>query len=101
LNFKAGFGALQVRASDATMPDVVLHAGAGGDKEAAKPIKGQGYVLFVVPAGSYDISVTQGDRTVRHTGVEVPRDRTRLWIVPEGQVSVGLRPGGRSAVASQ
>lgn len=83
LNFKPGFGALQVRARGGASPEVVLHAGAGRDREAAKPIKGQGYVLFVTPAGSYNISVTQGERTVTHTGVEVPRDRTRLWIVPD------------------
>jgi hypothetical protein len=83
LNFKPGFGALQVRARGEPSPNVVLHVGAGRDKEAAKPSKGQGYVLFVVPAGSYDVSITQGERTVKHTGVEVPRDRTRLWIVPE------------------
>lgn len=83
LNFRPGFGALQVRARGDATPDVVLHAGTAGDKDAAKAIQGQGYVLFVVPAGSYDVSVTQGERTVKHTGVEVPRDRTRLWIVPD------------------
>jgi hypothetical protein len=82
LNFESGFGALQVRSGNRTMPDLVLLA-AGTGKEAAKPIKGQGYVLFVVPAGTYDVLAKRGELSTRHSGIEVPRDRTRLWIVPD------------------
>jgi hypothetical protein len=91
LNFRAGFGALQVRAGGGATPEVVLHA-AGSNKEAAKATTGPGYVLFVVPAGSYDVLVRHGDRSVRHSGVEVPRDRTRLWIVPEDKQRPAVRP---------
>jgi len=78
LNFQAGFGALQVRGTPGT-PEVALQTGS---KEAARAIQGQGYILFVVPAGTYDVLVRRGERSVRHSGIEVPRDRTRLWVVP-------------------
>lgn len=84
LNFMAGFGALQVRASGGgLMPDIALLTAGGTSKEAAKAMKGEGYLLFVAPAGTYDVLVRRGERSVRHSGIEVPRDRTRLWIVPD------------------
>jgi hypothetical protein len=82
LNFRTGFGALQVRAPDDVLAAIALHA-PGSVKEVGSAIKGQGYVLFVVPAGTYDISTRRGDRRVRHPDVEVPPDRTRLWMVPD------------------
>jgi hypothetical protein len=83
LNFKSGFGALQVRAPGGSPPDVTLYSGGARDKVLAVAVKGSGYSLFVVPAGVYDVMVKRADRTTSHTGVEVPRDRTRLWLVPE------------------
>ena len=79
LNFQAGFGALQVRGTPGGTPEVALQTGS---KEAARAIQGQGYIRFVVPAGTYDVLVRRGERSVRHSGIEVPRDRTRLWVVP-------------------
>jgi hypothetical protein len=81
LNFKSGFGALQVRAADGSRPEVSLHHPGVRDKEAAQVVTGAGYALFVVPAGLYDLSERRADRTVRQSGIEVPRDRTRLWLV--------------------
>jgi hypothetical protein len=83
LNFKNGFGALQVRTPDGSRPDVSLHAGGVRDKEAAPVSAGANYSLFVVPSGTYDVSVRRGERIIRHNGIEVPRDRTRLWLVPD------------------
>ena len=90
LNFRSGFGALQIRAPEGAPPEVTLHSGGARDQTAgvsrrleAVAAKGPGYSLFVVPAGTYDVTVKRGDRTTRHTGVEVPRDRTRLWLVPD------------------
>lgn len=80
LNFKTGFGALQIRWADGSPPDVSLHP-----NQEDKPLPGQtgaGYALFVVPAGIYDVTVKRGSRSTRHDDIEVPRDRTRLWIVP-------------------
>lgn len=85
LNFESGFGALQVRTQGGELPEVALQSGGGRDRAAGAPLKGAGYTLFVVPAGSYDVTIRRGDRTTRHTDVEVPRDRTRLWLIPELQ----------------
>jgi hypothetical protein len=42
-----------------------------------------GYALFVVPAGRYDLRVGPDERPAWHAGLDVPLDRTRLWIMPE------------------
>lgn len=83
LNFESGYGALQVRAAGPALPVVTLHRPGGRPEAVGGPTTGTGYVLFVVPAGVYDIVVTQGERRMRHTGIEVPRARTRFWMVPD------------------
>ena len=40
------------------------------------------YALFVVPAGTYDVQVKRAPKPAWHAGIDVPLDRTRLWIVP-------------------
>lgn len=83
LNFKSGFGALQVRAGQGKVPEVNLQSGERRERSAGVPLEGPGYTLFVVPAGVYDLTVKRDGRVTRHTNIEVPRDRTRLWIVPD------------------
>jgi hypothetical protein len=39
-------------------------------------------VFFVGPAGRYDIQVRNATRPSWHPDIEVPLDRTRLWITP-------------------
>jgi len=83
LNFRSGFGALQIRAADGSTPTVSIHEPSAATKEAAAAVGGAGYSLFVVPAGVYELAVKRGDRpAVRHPQIEVPKDRTRLWLVP-------------------
>jgi hypothetical protein len=36
----------------------------------------------VVPGGEYDLEVRRGSRTARHPRVEIPAERTRLWLAP-------------------
>jgi len=84
INFKAGFGALQIR-SNGTLPDLMLFDTGKRDKPAAVPVIGSSYVLFVVPAGSYDLLIRAGAKSSWQPGLEVPLDRTRLWVVPPGQ----------------
>ena len=77
INLTNGYGALQLRGDEDTRFELF----AAGDRQ--QPIEAAataGYSLFVVPAGRYDIQVTRGPRGRWHTGVEVPLDRTRLWI---------------------
>ncbi len=83
INFKNGFGALQLRRKASDTPgEALAYAEGTREKAAGSPIAGQAYVLFVVPAGRYDVQTRTNDRPVWHTGIEVPLDRTRLWIVP-------------------
>ena len=84
VNFKNGYGALQVRVREGVRPDVALYPAGSRSKEVAPPILGRTYILFVVPPGKYDLFV-KGSRSSWHPGVEVPQDRTRLWLVPDGE----------------
>ena len=83
VNLETGFGALQVRSKDRPVPpDVALFAPADRATEIATRLTGDGYALFVVPAGGYDVRARYGDRVAWHAGIDVPLDRTRLFIVP-------------------
>jgi hypothetical protein len=81
VNFKNGFGALQVREGDASPPDVALYQAGSRSKPITPAAAGRTYTLFVVPAGKYDLFV-KGDDGAWHTNIDVPLDRTRLWLVP-------------------
>jgi hypothetical protein len=83
INFASGYGALQVRApGSSNLPELRLFAAGNRTNEAAAPITGPGYVVFVVPAGRYDMQVGRGPGAKWHPEIEVPLDRTRLWLVP-------------------
>lgn len=83
INFATGYGALQVRGADGgPPPDVTLYASGDRSRPAAVASSGAGYLLFVVPAGVYDIQVRTDGESALHSGIEVPLDRTRLWLVP-------------------
>jgi len=81
VNFKSGFGALQVRAKTGR-PDVALYQPGKREKPAAPGLSGPAYVLFVVPAGLYDLQARAEGKASWQTGIEVPLDRTRLWVIP-------------------
>jgi hypothetical protein len=76
INFQSGFGALQVRDPGG---DVALYRPAERTAPVASQFTGADYVLFVVPAGRYDLRVRTPKSTNWHSDVEVPVDRTRLW----------------------
>jgi hypothetical protein len=82
VNFMTGFGAVQIRTADAGPPPGIALFPSGGTNPIPAASPGEGYILYVVPAGLYDIEVTRGSRATRHKAVEVPLDRTRLWVVP-------------------
>jgi hypothetical protein len=81
VNFKNGFGALQVRGLADARPDVALFDAGKRDKPAAIGLSGPAYVVFVVPAGLYDLRFRVGGRVSWQTGIEIPLDRTRLWVI--------------------
>jgi hypothetical protein len=84
INFANGYGALQIRgASPAGLDDEYALFEASDRRETKPASTGHGYVLFVVPAGRYDIQARRGSRQAWHKAVDIPLDRTRLWMVPE------------------
>jgi hypothetical protein len=83
INFRNGFGALQVRSDDGPLPEVAIYESSKRDKPAGAPIASAKYALFIVPAGTYDVQVRKGPKVTWMTGIEVPLDRTRLSIVKE------------------
>lgn len=83
INFKNGFGALQVRdPGEKPPPDVAIYEAGKREKPAAVPVTTSSYLLFVVRAGTYDVLARAGGKSVWHTAVDVPVDRTRLWVTP-------------------
>ena len=84
VNFMPGYGALQIRASAGGTPveNIALFPANERSRPAAAAAGARAYMLFVVPAGGYDIQVSRGSRASWHADIEVPLDRTRLWIVP-------------------
>jgi hypothetical protein len=84
INFKNGFGALQLRAESGQLPELKIYEVGKRDKPVVHHYSGPDYTLFIVPAGTYDVMVRSGQKTMWMPGVEVPLDRTRLSIVPPG-----------------
>jgi hypothetical protein len=82
INFQNGFGALEVRRSDRTLPDAGVYHPGEHDKPMVQPIAGRDFILFIVRAGPYDLRTGSEAAATWHIGIEVPLDRTRLWIVP-------------------
>ena len=84
INFTPGYGALQVRQAGGTTPvdAIALYPATERAQPAATAHSQTPFTLFVVRAGHYDIQVTRGSRAWWHQNIEVPLDRTRLWIVP-------------------
>lgn len=85
VNFRNGYGALQIKARAGAVSEPALFAAGERSRPVAPPVPvrpGDDYVLFVVPAGRYDIQIKGGTRLAWHTDIEVPLDRTRLWLIP-------------------
>jgi hypothetical protein len=88
INFKNGFGALQIRGKPDTLLSVVLYEVGKRDKPAAAPVGSTStttYALFVVPAAAYDLLVRIGGKPSWYPALDVPLDRTRLWVIPDAQ----------------
>jgi hypothetical protein len=88
VNLKPGFGALQIRLSGAAvLPEsfsATAHPAGDPSQVAGEPIRTPGYLLFVLPAGQYDVQVRSAGAATWLRDVEVPLDRTRLkQVSPE------------------
>ncbi|HET7217871.1 MAG TPA: hypothetical protein VFJ02_07475 [Vicinamibacterales bacterium] len=81
INFKNGYGALQVRAAGGAAVSLAIFEAGKRQKPAGVAVSGENYSLFVVPAGIYDLQVRSGAKLSWQNGIEVPLDGTRLSIV--------------------
>lgn len=91
INFRSGFGALQLRAARGRLDPAQITIFLGGSRvmPAARPIAGDGYVLFVVPEGIYDVRLDHaggagGGDVHWAVGITVGADRTRLKLLDAG-----------------
>jgi hypothetical protein len=86
VNFTNGYGALQVKTTRPEgLPELAIFSAGERTRAAAVPIPNRhndDYVLFVLPAARYDVQIKAGSRPMWHTDLEVPLDRTRLWLIP-------------------
>jgi hypothetical protein len=97
INLKNGFGALQVRGKEGAPVQGEAALYPAGSRDAAKKrapaARTAVWLLFVVPAGSYDLVAADPADTRRSAGaageagreiaaIEIPADRTRLKFMP-------------------
>ena len=94
INFQNGFGALQVRGEEGAHRPVAIYEPGKRTKPVTLRSSGPGYVLFVVPAGTYDLQIRSGEKVSWMPGIEVPLDRTRLTVIPKSAPKV--EPNGTS-----
>jgi hypothetical protein len=99
LNFKPQYGALELRTGDADLDAAAFRAG-DRTRPVATGLRGQGYLLLVLPAGRYDVSV----RAKAPNGserwlpdVDVPVDRTRLRTLQPGAAAFQAPSGAARA----
>jgi hypothetical protein len=83
INFQKDYGALQLRAKPGAQLEEDIEVYGTGQRDApARAYTGPGYRLFVLRAGTYDLQVRRGVRMTWYNDLDVPIDRTRLWIIP-------------------
>jgi len=84
INYKSGYGALQVRPAPAEAAAAkgwtgIVYAAGDQSKEIGKSTASAEDLLFALPAGRYDIKVTLADKSTQWLrDIDVPADRTRL-----------------------
>jgi len=82
INFSNGFGALQIREAAGGRPDAALYEVGNRDKPTAAAVATPTYLVFVVRAGLYDLLTRVSGKPTWNAGIDVPLDRTRLWVIP-------------------
>ena len=83
INFKNGYGALQIREPGGAKPDAAIYEAGDRAKPATTPHSSTSYLLFVVRAGTYDLLSRRSGKASWYVAVDVPLDRTRLWVAPD------------------
>jgi hypothetical protein len=78
VNFRRGYGAVQVRGRDLRAEGAaIVPAGDRAARDGGRPVTGKEYLLFVVPAGRYDIHLRGADEPVAFEDIEVLAERVR------------------------
>ena len=87
INFTNGYGAIQLRWAEGQAPDpagtaVTVSRTGERDPIPSPALRGLGYLLLVLPTGTYDVSVTEdGHAPVTLTAIDLPADRTRVKVI--------------------
>jgi len=87
INFANEHGALQLRWAEGQAPDpagVAVTVTRDGETRPmpARALHGLGYLLLVLPTGTYDVRVTRpGKDPIELLKTEVPADRTRMKVI--------------------
>jgi hypothetical protein len=87
INFANDHGALQLRWPEGRAPDpagtaVTVTRSGESRPMPSRALHGLGYLLLVLPAGAYDVRITQpGREPFVLTRVEVPADSTRMKVI--------------------
>ncbi|MGH9408245.1 MAG: hypothetical protein ACRD1V_02180 [Vicinamibacterales bacterium] len=80
VNLQSNYGAIEIRNPRGPAPDAALFAPGAHDTPVARPITDGDYVLFVVPAGAYDVRIGAGQTLSWRANVDVPADRMRFLL---------------------
>jgi hypothetical protein len=87
INFANDHGALQLRWPEGRAPDpagIAVTVARSGESRPmpSRMLHGLGYLLLVLPAGAYDVRITQpGREPIVLPKVEVPADSTRMKVI--------------------
>jgi hypothetical protein len=93
INFKPGYGALQIRAAPDSAAAAkgwtgIAYPAGDASREVAKAVVGSDDLIFALAGGTYDIKMTMADKSTQWMReVEVPSDRTRLKTWSSGAPS--------------
>lgn len=98
INFNPQYGALELRTSDEAEYDATAFSAGDSTRPVAPARRGARYLLFVVPAGRYDVRVKPG----RPAGANVPETWLREIDVPAGRTRLRtIRPPGMAHTAQE
>jgi hypothetical protein len=88
INFAPDHGALQLRWPEGQAPDpagvaVTVTRDGGTRPVPTRTLHGLGYLLLVLPTGTYDVRITRpGREPIDLPRTEIPADRTRMKVLP-------------------
>ncbi|HEY3883641.1 MAG TPA: hypothetical protein VGL62_00440, partial [Vicinamibacterales bacterium] len=97
VNLQSNYGAIEIRNPRGPAPDAALFAPGAHDTPVARPAADGDYVLFVVPAGVYDVRIGAGQAVNWRANIDVPADRMRFLLASPPAHLTGARSDAPSA----